>query len=67
MVDLGVFEILVLAGIFLLVVVVAAIGFLIYRRYTSKATADVAQIAPLADPSVDLRLQESNCSNVVVG
>ena len=59
MVNLGLFEIAVLAGLFLLVLVVAAIGFLIYRRYTSKATADVAQIAPLADPSVDLRLQEA--------
>ena len=37
MVDLGVFEILVLAGIFLLVVVVAAIGFLTYKRYNNKS------------------------------
>ena len=37
MVNLGIFEVLVLAGIFLLVVVVAAIGFLTYRRYTNKS------------------------------
>ena len=37
MVNLGVFEVLVLAGIFLLVVVVAAIGFLTYKRYANKS------------------------------
>ena len=45
MVNLGVFEIAVLAGLFLLVVVVAAIGFLIYKRYTSKSALPVAQTA----------------------
>ena len=51
MVDLGVFEIAVLAGLFLLFVVVAAIGFLIYRRYTNKSAFSVAQAAsPAVDP-----------------
>ena len=60
MVNLGVFEIAVLAGLFLLVVVVAAIGFLMYRRYTTKSAFSVAQAAsPVVDPSVDLRLQEA--------
>ena len=60
MVNLGVFEIAVLAGLFLLVVVVAAIGFLMYRRYTSKSALSVAQTAsPLVDPSADLRLHEA--------
>ncbi|HEY5788837.1 MAG TPA: ribonuclease Y [Microlunatus sp.] len=60
MVNLGVFEIAVLAGIFLLVVVVAAIGFLIYKRYTSKSAPQVAQPAsPLVDPSAGLRRQEA--------
>ncbi len=60
MVNLGVFEIAVLAGLFLLVVVVAAIGFLIYKRYTSKSALPVTQTgSPLVDPSADLRLQEA--------
>ena len=60
MVNLGVFEIAVLAGIFLLVLVVAAIGFLIYQRYTSKPSPQSDQTpAALADPSADLRRQEA--------
>ncbi len=52
MVDLGVFEILVLAGIFLLVVVVAAIGFLTYKRYNNKSESSdnfAAEDVSLAD------------------
>ena len=42
MLNLGLFEILVLAGLFLLVIVVAAIGYLIYQRYAAKASASAA-------------------------
>ena len=42
MLNLGLFEILVLAGLFLLVIVVAAIGYLTYRRYAAKASASTA-------------------------
>jgi ribonuclease Y len=60
MVNLGVFEIAVLAGLFLLVVVVAAIGFFTYKRYTGKSVSPVAQTeAPLVDPTADLRLREA--------
>ena len=37
MVNLGVFEVAVLVGLFLLVAVVAGIGFLVYKRYTSES------------------------------
>jgi ribonuclease Y len=46
MVNLGIFEVLVLAGIFLLVVVVAAIGFLTYKRYTNKSDSLSDDSAP---------------------
>ena len=60
MVNSGVFEIAVLAGLFLLVVVVAAIGFLMYKRHTSKSALPVAQTAaPLVDPSADRRRREA--------
>jgi ribonuclease Y len=60
MVNLGVFEIAVLAGLFLLVVVVAAIGFFTYKRYNGKSVAPVAQTAtPVVDPTADLRLREA--------
>ena len=49
-----------LAGLFLLVVVVAAIGFLIYRRYTSKSAFDRRpDRRRWLDPSGDLRLHEA--------
>ncbi len=60
MVNLGVFEIAVLAGIFLLVLVVAAIGFLIYKRYSSKSTPEAAPSGPaMVDPNAALQLQEA--------
>jgi ribonuclease Y len=60
MVNLGVFEIAVLAGLFLLVVFLAAIGFLMYKRYTSKSAPDGSQTeTPLLDPSEGLRRQEA--------
>lgn len=33
--DIGIFEVLVLAGLFLLLIVVAAIGYFLYQRYSS--------------------------------
>ena len=67
MVNLGVFEIAVLAGLFLLVVVVAAIGFFMYKRYTGKSVSPVAQTgSPMVDPAPDLRLQEAEDAAVKV-
>ncbi|HEU4547875.1 MAG TPA: ribonuclease Y, partial [Microlunatus sp.] len=67
MVNLGVFEIAVLAGLFLLVVVVAAIGFFMYQRYTGKSVSPVAPTgAPMVDPTPDLRLQEAEDAAVKV-
>lgn len=42
MFDFGLFEILVLAGLFLLVIAVAVIGYLFYRRSAAKASASTA-------------------------
>ena len=57
MFDIGLFEILVLVGIFLLVVVALAIGYLIYQRNNTKtansASAHTATFVDLAaDPTV---------------
>ncbi|HEY5978679.1 MAG TPA: ribonuclease Y [Microlunatus sp.] len=60
MVNLGVFEIAVLAGIFLLVAVVAAIGFLTYQRYAGKSAPRTAETgSSSADPTAGLRLKEA--------
>jgi ribonuclease Y len=59
MVNLGVFEMAVLAGLFLLVVVVAAIGFFTYKRYTGKSVPVAQTATPVVDPTADLRLREA--------
>jgi ribonuclease Y len=60
MVSLDLFEILVLTGIFLLIVVVAAIGFLMYRRYVAKtATSAAPGPAALVDSSASPQLLEA--------
>ena len=60
MVNLGVFEIAVLVGLFLLVTVVAGIGFLIYKRYTSKSASQIAQAAAApVDQGASVRIAEA--------
>jgi ribonucrease Y len=59
MVNLGVFEVAVLVGLFLLVAVVAGIGFLVYKRYTSKSASQIAQAgAAPVDQGASLRIAE---------
>ena len=58
MLNLGLFEILVLAGLFLLVIVVAAIGYLTYRRYAAKASASTAASLTAARNSQVLEAEE---------
>ncbi|HEU5486045.1 MAG TPA: ribonuclease Y [Microlunatus sp.] len=53
MLNSGIFEILVLAGIFLLVLVVAAIGFLTYQRYNTYKSKSLSEKEP-APAFVDL-------------
>jgi ribonucrease Y len=60
MVNLGVFEVAVLVGLFLLVAVVAGIGFLVYKRYTSKSASQIAQAgAAPVDQGASLRIAEA--------
>ncbi len=60
MVDSGLFEIAVLAGIFLLFLVVAAIAFLTYKRYTNKTTvSDPTPAEASLDEGAALRQQEA--------
>ncbi|GAA3699424.1 ribonuclease Y [Microlunatus aurantiacus] len=60
MVDSGLFEIAVLAGIFLLFLVVAAIAFLTYKRHTNKTTmSDPTPAEASLDEGAALRQQEA--------
>ncbi len=60
MVNLGVFEVAVLVGLFLLVAVVAGIGFLVYKRYTSKSASQIAQAgAAPVDQGASVRIAEA--------
>jgi ribonuclease Y len=58
MVDSGLFEIAVLAGIFLLFVVVAAIALLTYKRYTTKTAGPGSTPAPVVDEGAAQRRRE---------
>jgi ribonuclease Y len=58
MVDSGLFEIAVLAGIFLLFVVVAAIALLTYKRYTTKTAGPSSTPAPVVDEGAAQRRRE---------
>lgn len=59
MVDSGLFEIAVLAGIFLLFLVVAAIALLTYKRYTNKTSVSAGASATAArDEEAAARRQE---------
>ncbi len=67
MVNLGVFEIAVLVGLFLLVTVVAGIGFLVYKRYTSKSASQIAQAgAAPVDQGASLRIAEAEDAALAV-
>ena len=59
MVDSGLFEIAVLAGIFLLFLVVAAIALLTYKRYTNKTSGPGSTPAPLVDEGAAQRRREA--------
>ncbi len=63
MVDSGLFEIAVLAGIFLLFLVVAAIALLTYKRYTNKTAASAATSAtPVRDDESAARREEDEAA-----
>lgn len=58
--DIGIFQVLVLAGIFLLILVVAAIGYFIYQRYSSnKATMHSPTSQQVSASSQVLEAEES--------
>jgi ribonuclease Y len=61
MVDVGVVEVLVVAGIFLLIIVVAAIGFLTYKRYSTNKSVSGTEnsTAGIVDLAIDPRVVEA--------